>query len=502
MISNAEPVKQKNATKNLFNLIFRGVFFAAVLSVLFVWVWLNGRFNESLEKEVESRLKLIAETLVQDLQEIGSSQNRVFQLRAMQSFWQLEKSQGLLQNFYWLDVTDHHPEFIASFSTQQIYDAALRPPSPEEAEELVFEYINELDQGQMVFPKTDSVGQNARRIKILLCPVLDSYGMLTSVVGIETDLDFLKRTREFRKYLAEILAVALILSLLAAFLLASTLNWRIGLLQRGVEIVRTGQHPEVKTTGLLEFDELYQSFEQMSFELEKQRQNVQAVFSRKLDELAFTGGAIAHEIRNPLSAIGMHFGLLKRKLEKSVEAGEYATAISEIDQQLKHLKELLQSFLDYTRKVVPRLELVGLKESVARIIATRRSVLGNFEYELCVESDLKALLDPTMLQQILNNLINNSWKAMPGNELKLTVAAEISSKTLLLRFSDNGPGIPGKIAETMFLPFSTSSSDGSGFGLAVVRKLVEAHGGEINFVKSDNGASFLIEVPQNENPGS
>jgi len=489
------------ATKNLFNLIFRGVFFAAVLSVLIVWYWLNGRFNQSLEIEVENRLKLIAETLLEDLQGLDSSKNRAFQLRAMQSFWQLEKSAGLLQNFYWLDVADHQPVFIASFSTQQNYEAALRPPSPQEAEELIFEYINELDQGQMVFPSPDVFGNKTRRIKILLCPLLDSYGILSSVIGIETDLDFLKRTHDFRKYLADILAVAVFLSLLIAFLLASTLNWRIGLLRHGFEKIEAGQHPKADSTGLLEFDELYQSFEKMSLQLEKQRLNVQGIFSRKLDELAFTGGAIAHEIRNPLSAIEMHFGLLKRNLEKTGGSEEFRVAISEIDQQLKHLKELLQSFLNYTRKVVPRPTSFNLKSAVEKLLETRRSVLGSFVCELFVEPDLNAIFDPDMFQQIINNLVNNSWQAKKGDDLKLTVDAQISSRTLLLRFSDNGPGIPEKIADKMFLPFSTSGSDGSGFGLAVVRKLVEAHGGEISYVKCNTGASFLIEVPQNENSG-
>lgn len=499
MTSVEKTSEEKTATKNIFNVIFRGVFFAAVLSVLMVWIWLNSRFNESLEKEVEGRLKLIAEILLDDLNDSVVSENRNFQVRAMQSFWQLERSGGLLQNFYWLDVSGRQPVFIASFSAQQNYEEVLRPPSAQEAEELVFEFINELDQGQMVFPDPDSFGGASRRIKILLCPLLDQAGVLSSVIGIETDLDFLKRTREFRKYLAEVIAVALLLSMIVAVLLASVLNRRIALLKDGVERIERGEHPEEKLMGLKEFDDLYLAFVRLSTELEKQKQHVQEVFCRKLDELAFTGGAIAHEIRNPLSAIEMHFGLLKRELRKT-ENLQNSNAVVEIDQQLKHLKELLQSFLDYTRKVTPRIETLPLNEFIKKTVETRRSVLGFFEFDLQISPELMINFDKNMLQQIFNNLVNNSWNATSGKGLKITISAKTKGKTMEIHFSDNGPGVSKKVEDSLFTPFSTSGPDGSGFGLALVRKLVEAHGGEICHLKeNENGATFLIEVPQYEN---
>ncbi|HMM59321.1 MAG TPA: ATP-binding protein, partial [Candidatus Rifleibacterium sp.] len=79
----------------------------------------------------------------------------------------------------------------------------------------------------------------------------------------------------------------------------------------------------------------------------------------------------------------------------------------------------------------------------------------------------------------------------------LTLKAVVDGRLLRLEVADNGPGIPAAIAEQLFTPFVSGSAEGNGFGLAISRKLVEAHGGEIYHEKNtDSGAVFVIEVPQ------
>ena len=417
-------------------------------------------------------------------------------------FWGLEASAGMIQNLYWLDLSGPRPSFIASFSNSSADAASMLPPTSEEAEDLVYDFINDLDRGAMVFPDPYSLGEE-RRFKIVLCPVLDANGLLESVIGIESDMEYLRLADDFRRLLAEGVGLAVIVSLLVSLLLARNVSAKIEVFRDGVAMISAGRQPEELRLSIRELDNLYQAFIRMAADLEQQKTHVQKVFSRKLDELAFTGGAIAHEIRNPLSAIEMHFGLLKREIARAGAATGESPAIQEIEQQLGHLRRLLTSFLDYSRKVRPQCEKVVLHEFFQRIIAGRRQILGDFTFTLEIPEGLTGFFDTAMLQQIIENLVNNAFRAATEGDLHLTVRAVTDGSLLRLKIADNGPGVPAAIAEQLFTPFVSGSAGGNGFGLAISRKLVEAHGGEIYHEKNpDSGAVFVIEVPQHENTRS
>ncbi len=473
----------------------------AVLVVALIWGWFYQRFYQSLDREADQSLRRIADGLRMNISEADDSEDR--HDRAMQSFWQLEKSGGLLQNLYLLDMYAEPPAFIASYSLPGNRVSVMLPPTAEEAEDLVLDYINELDRGEMVFPDPYSYGVS-RRFKIVLCPVLDELGMLESVIGIEADMEYLKLVSDFRRLLAETMLVALLLSLFVAWLLARSFSRKIDCLNQSLEAVEHEQCPAHQPMGVNELDLLGRGIEKLAQEIARQRQQVQRLYEQKLDELAFTGGAIAHEIRNPLSAVEMHFGLLKRQLDglAGAQAEAAATAVSEIGDQLAHLRTLIENYLTYSRKVLPKSQRVDLKEFFDRLLASRRSVLADFGCEIDFGSVTHAWFDPTLLQQVFENLINNSVQAAAGRQAQIRIAIVQHGSQLTIRFADDGPGIPADLCEKLFTPFVSGRAGGNGFGLALIRKLVEAHGGEISYIGEESGgAVFLIEVGQHENSG-
>ncbi len=482
---------------------FWGIAAASLISAVAIWSWLYSRFYDTLDREASFRMKQMADAVLSEVSQVRLSDNYNDQRHELLSrFWQFEKSAGLVQNLYWLDLTGDRPVFIASFSQTLGVGSFLQPPASEDIEDLVYDYINDLDRGEMVFPDPYAYGVE-RRFKIVLCPVLDANGLLESVVGIEADMEYLKLAGEFRNILAEGVGLAVLISLLISFLLAGNLSAKITIFGRNVDLISKGHKPEDLHLTIKELDELYQAFVKMAADLEQQRAHVKQVFSRKLDELAFTGGAIAHEIRNPLSAIEMHFGLLKRSLNRDAAEQDCQVPVEEIDQQLHHLRRLLTTFLNYSRKVLPQSEMVNLHEFLSRVINARRQVLGDFAVEIVAGNDVCAGFDPVMLQQVIENLVNNSFRAAGDKHLKITISAALSDCMLQIKIADNGPGIAAQMREQLFTPFASGNLDGNGFGLALCRKLVEAHGGEIYHQEnSDSGAVFVIEVPQHENSGS
>jgi len=487
--------------QSLFGRLFLSVLTVALLVVGMVWGWLYQSFYQSLNREADLRLRRIAEILVDNIDVSDDRENR--RSKAMQSFWQLEKTGGLLQNLYLLDMYAEPPAFIASYSLPGERESQMLPPTADEAEELVLEYINELDRGEMVFPDPYAYGVS-RRFKIVLCPVLDEFGMLESVVGIEADMEYLNLVGEFRRLLAQAMLTAMALSFVIALLLARSFTRKIDQLNMSLKSVEQGQHPQHLQLDVKELDLLGGGIELLAQELEQQRQQVHRLYEQKLDELAFTGGSIAHEIRNPLSAIEMHFGLLKRQMTglAGAQADAAATAMGEINEQLCHLRTLLENYLAYSRKVQPKIACVALKDFFMRLIASRKAVLQDFNCEITLSDLEQARFDPTLMQQVFENLINNSVQAVGDCLAEISIRAELHGTRLKIWFSDNGPGIAAPLCEKLFTPFVSGHTGGSGFGLALIRKLVEAHGGEISYIGDETGgAAFLIEVPQHENTG-
>ena len=117
--------------------MFLSLLLVAGIVVVLVWGWFYQRFHQSLDREADQRLRRIAEILSISIAEAADDEDR--HARAMQSFWQLEKTGGLLQNLYLLDMSAASPVFIASYSLPGKPASPMLPPTAEEAEELALE---------------------------------------------------------------------------------------------------------------------------------------------------------------------------------------------------------------------------------------------------------------------------------------------------------------------------------------------------------------------------
>jgi signal transduction histidine kinase len=106
--------------------------------------------------------------------------------------------------------------------------------------------------------------------------------------------------------------------------------------------------------------------------------------------------------------------------------------------------------------------------------------------------------DPQLLKRVLVNLVTNAVQAMPDGG-KLTINAEVNSQgQVVVIVEDTGVGIPEKIKPQIFTPLFTTKPRGQGFGLAVCKRVIEAHGGYINFESQEGkGAKFTIQFPAN-----
>ena len=208
---------------------------------------------------------------------------------------------------------------------------------------------------------------------------------------------------------------------------------------------------------------------------------------------------VAHEIRNPLGIMKGTADILK---ERYSEKGENDELFDYIPYEIKRLDRLVNDFLYLSKE--PKLEL-----RTSDIYDTLKNAILAMEREIDTEKhtiqmknttkNLNVLHDPNAIHQVMLNLIHNSVQAMGDNSG--IVAIEISldkyngKPAVKIRMTDTGPGFKGN-PDTLFEPFYTTKTRGTGLGLAVCRRLIEQHRGQIEAVSNrDDGMTITILLP-------
>ena len=136
---------------------------------------------------------------------------------------------------------------------------------------------------------------------------------------------------------------------------------------------------------------------------------------------------------------------------------------------------------DYAKPLIPAIQEIDLEETLQAVISAL-DIPDNIKLNYSVEKTFPLLkTDPSFMKRILTNLALNGVQAMQEKGGQLSINAFRREKAVIIAVSDTGPGIPDAIKEKIFKPLFTTKSKGQGFGLAVVKKLAEALGGNVSF---------------------
>jgi signal transduction histidine kinase len=209
--------------------------------------------------------------------------------------------------------------------------------------------------------------------------------------------------------------------------------------------------------------------------------------------------AFAHESRNVLQLMQANLELLRARLDDRPEALEYHARLTRAQEHLRRMFEELRGYampLSLCRRPCDLGELIG---RVARRLA---SVSGR-EIHLSLPKNPPPpwlSLDAARMEQVLRNLLEYSLDARPDPvrvRIDWREARRDGRPVLRVRVRDNGPGIEAGQREKMFEPFHTTKPDGTGLGLPIARRIVEAHGGTLRLGDSTApGAEFLLTLPR------
>ena len=203
---------------------------------------------------------------------------------------------------------------------------------------------------------------------------------------------------------------------------------------------------------------------------------------------------LAPEVRNPLCAMERFTELLHDEVADRPAARRLA---EQVVGGIADLNHLVTNILDYTRLPEPSLIATDLDAVIDEALATATPALGpSVRVERGRAPGTVWAVDRGLLSQALLNLFRNAGEAMTGQEHSgLRVALEPAERWARIVVADSGPGIPAGSEETIFAPFFSTKTRGTGLGLAVARAAIAAHSGTLALRPAPNGATFVITLP-------
>ncbi|MBI3582998.1 MAG: PAS domain S-box protein [Nitrospinae bacterium] len=229
---------------------------------------------------------------------------------------------------------------------------------------------------------------------------------------------------------------------------------------------------------------------------EKKRLERQMEGSRKLAALGEIVAGVTHEVRNPLQNILTGIDLLELEAKKK---GLSLDILKNLRSFTGDMDFIIQELLDYSKPVKLELKEWAITDVVSGIIDTFEDQMkkGKVKVLKNYEKDLKRVyIDVRRIKQSFRNIIENSIHAMPdGGEFTATISLHRNPRGefISIRFLDSGHGISKKNIERVFEPFFSTEADGMGMGLAVAKRFVELHNGEIA-VNSEEGKGCEVTV--------
>jgi signal transduction histidine kinase len=213
--------------------------------------------------------------------------------------------------------------------------------------------------------------------------------------------------------------------------------------------------------------------------------------SERLAAIGHTAAMVGHDLRNPLQGMAGALHLLK---QESLTAEERNEMLQVIEKSLDYSDAIIKDLSDYSAEI--QLELAqATPMSITRDAIGAVKVPQNVRVQDLSEDQPTLRVDPDRMRRVFINLIENAIDVMPQGGT-LTITSKKSDGNVEIALTDTGSGIPEKVMENLWKPLQTTKAKGLGLGLAICKRIMDAHGGNISAKsKAGEGTTVTIRLP-------
>jgi signal transduction histidine kinase len=318
-------------------------------------------------------------------------------------------------------------------------------------------------------------GTDGRLHKTGYAPLLDGEGKVVAVVGADGTAPSFETLRGFRRTLATFAVAGALLGAFVAALAALTVTRP---LVRITEAARRIAHGDLVTP--LWRRKRRDEIGTLRDTIEEMRRALRARDEERETLLA----GIAHEVRNPLGALDLFAGLLAEEVAARPEAAH----VVRIRAELASLSKVVEEFLDYARDRPPVREEVDLARLLGEVSDLAQPLASERNVSLSIEGAGEARADPEQLRRAALNLVRNAVEAAPAGSV-VEIAARGGDGEVAIEVADRGPGLTPEARDRLFRPFFTTKQRGTGLGLALAKKVADAHGGALALDDREGGGT-------------
>lgn len=434
--------------------------------------------KRSLDEEMGLRLRSIAQSTASQLRgyhlaALALRDPNSLTLRNLQDRFVSIRKENALSKVYLFDFNDE-----SLLDT----DPAIDLGSKYERNQLHLAELDAVKRGESAASVLFQ-GLDGQYYKSAFAPVMEN-GKVLALVGVDGSATFFTNLHRLGRQLTYFVLICVVAIIIVSILLSRKIVNPIQHLVASAQRIGEGhlnEPIEISSPNELGF---------LGFVLDEMRKSI----INRDRELQMMLQGIAHEVRNPLGGIELFAGML----EEEVRDPQASDAIARIQKEIQTLKSLVDEFLDFARGPSLQIASVPIQPFFddLRIAFQKELEARSVQMELNLDGVGDVEFDTDQMRRAFLNLIHNSLQAMPGGG-KINLEARSDANQVELSVRDTGVGIPEEHLEKLFDPFFTTKERGSGLGLSFVRKIVNAHGGEVKVSSAvGEGTTFTIALPK------
>lgn len=461
--------------------LHRSLRFRLILSVALVHIFLMGAFTwEALQQQSDNvRQQLFDRGRSLSSLMAATSTNEVLS-EDLGALAEITHRVGQQPDVRYSEILDSRGQVLASTRPQRVGTRATRvPPAGDRLP---------LTPGDQVLDLREDIVVAGRHVGVVL-------------LGLSTaDLDLALQKARYEAW--GFILAALVIGSLAAWGLSLAVTRHLQALTRAARRISSGDYTvRVAEGGRDEPGLLARAFNVMAESLQRASAQIHNEYRKRTEaeRLACVGelsASIAHEIRNPLSAVINSVKLLGKQQLDSDDRGQ---VLSIIDNETHRLQRILSDFLDFARIREPKLEqedLCKLVREVAALVEQDPRSAGRVSVDVDLgEQPCRACFDTDQIRQVLWNLMLNAVQAMPDGG-RITVRGERGEHGVRLKVADTGCGIDAAFVGEVTKPFVTGRKSGTGLGLAIAQRVLIQHGSGLTVrSRPGEGTEMSFELP-------